>query len=104
MAIWRRCNKRTCKYPRRCLEHLWFDVTCQGRRFRVPANEFAVPRMEPGKRGQSRRSRKHAIGSGCSSARSKPDGIRVGRAFSASRVRLCRRMSLTSSTRTWSVA
>ena len=49
MAIWRRCNRQTCKYPRRCLEHLWFDVTCQGRRFRVPANEFAVPRMEPGK-------------------------------------------------------
>ena len=49
MAIWRRCSKRTCANPRRCLEHLYFDVTHQGARYRVPANEFAIPRMEPSK-------------------------------------------------------
>ena len=49
MAIWRRCNKRTCTNPRRCLEHLWFDMTYRGARFRVAVNEFAIPRMEPGK-------------------------------------------------------
>src|SRR5262249_40601234 len=46
MAIWRRCSKRTCTNPRRCLEHLWFDVTYRGSRFRVPVNEFAIPRMD----------------------------------------------------------
>jgi len=49
MAIWRRCSKRTCKNPRRCLEHLWFDVTYQTTRFRVGANDFAIPRMDPNK-------------------------------------------------------
>ena len=39
----------TCKSSRRCLEHLWFDVMYRGSRFRMPVNEFAVPRMEPGK-------------------------------------------------------
>lgn len=49
MAIWRRCSKRTCANPRRCLEHLWFDVTYRGARLRVAANEFAIPRMDPDK-------------------------------------------------------
>src|SRR2546425_5610562 len=49
MAIWRRCSKRTCAKPRRCLEHLYFDVTHRGRRYRVPADEFAIPRMEAAK-------------------------------------------------------
>ncbi|PYR40017.1 MAG: hypothetical protein DMF93_12265 [Acidobacteria bacterium] len=49
MAIWRRCNKRTCTNPRRCLEHLWFDMTYRGARFRVAVNEFAIPRMDPNK-------------------------------------------------------
>jgi integrase len=49
MAIRRRCKGRTCKNGRRCLEHLWFDVMYRGMRFRMPANEFAIPRMEPGK-------------------------------------------------------
>ena len=49
MAIWRRCSKRTCTNPRRCLEHVWFDVTYRGTRFRVPVNEFAIPRMDPKK-------------------------------------------------------
>ncbi len=49
MAIWRRCSKRTCMNPRRCLEHLWFDVTYRGTRFRVPVNEFAIPRMDANK-------------------------------------------------------
>lgn len=49
MAIWRRCSRRTCANPRRCLEHLWFDVTYRGTRLRVAANEFAIPRMDPNK-------------------------------------------------------
>jgi integrase/transposase len=48
MAIVRRCRGR-CNNPRRCLEHLWFDVMYRGSRYRMAANEFAVPRMEPGK-------------------------------------------------------
>ncbi len=48
MGIIRRCRGR-CSTPRRCLEHLWFDVMYRGARYRRPANEFAVPRMEPGK-------------------------------------------------------
>ncbi len=49
MAIRRRCSGRTCKKGRRCLEHLWFDVMYRGSRFRMPVNEFAIPRMELGK-------------------------------------------------------
>lgn len=49
MAIRRRCRSSTCKNGRRCLEHLWFDVTYRCERYRMPINEFAVPRMEPGK-------------------------------------------------------
>jgi excisionase family DNA binding protein len=52
MAIRRRCNGRTCKNGRRCLEHLWFDVMHRGMRYRITANEFAVPRMEPGRQQQ----------------------------------------------------
>jgi integrase len=31
------------------LEHLYFDVTHRGTRYRMPVNEFAIPRMEQGK-------------------------------------------------------
>lgn len=48
MAIRRRC-RGACRSSRRCLEHLWFDVTHHDKRYRMPANDFAVPRMEPGK-------------------------------------------------------
>ena len=48
MAIRRRC-RGACRSGRRCLEHLWFDVKHRGVRYRVPVNDFAVPRMEPGK-------------------------------------------------------
>lgn len=48
MGIIRRCRGR-CSTPRRCREHLWFDVMYRGSRSRMPVNEFAVPRMEPGK-------------------------------------------------------
>ncbi len=47
MGIRRRC-RGTCQTTRRCLEHLWFDVTYRGTRYRMPVNEFAVPRMKPG--------------------------------------------------------
>lgn len=49
MAIRRRCRSSRCKNGRRCLEHLRFDVMYQGARYRMPVNEFAIPRMEPGK-------------------------------------------------------
>ena len=48
MAIRRRC-RGPCRSSRRCLEHLWFDVKHRGVRYRMPVNDFAVPRMEPGK-------------------------------------------------------
>ena len=41
--------QRNCKNGRRCLEHLRFDVMFRGKRCRIPANEFAIPRMELGK-------------------------------------------------------
>jgi hypothetical protein len=49
MIIRRRCTERDCKNARRSLEHLRFDVMFSGKRYRIPANEFAIPRMEPGK-------------------------------------------------------
>jgi integrase len=49
MTIRRRCTERNCKNGRRCLEHLRFDAMWRGKRYRMPANEFAIPRMEPGK-------------------------------------------------------
>jgi hypothetical protein len=48
MSIRRRC-RGTCRTSRRCLEHLWFDVKHRGVRYRMPVNDFAVPRMAPGK-------------------------------------------------------
>jgi integrase len=47
--IRRRCTERSCKNGRRCLEHLRFDVMWRGTRYRMPVNEFAIPRMEQGK-------------------------------------------------------
>lgn len=47
MAIRGRC-RGACRTGRRCLEHLWFEVTHDGSRYRMPVNDFAVPRMEPG--------------------------------------------------------
>jgi integrase len=44
MAILRRC-RGSCSNPKRCLEHLWFDVMHGGTRYRMAANEFAIPRM-----------------------------------------------------------
>src|SRR6266850_1881356 len=50
MTIRRRCTERSCKKNgRRCLKHLRFDVMWRGKRYRMPVNDFAVPRMEPGK-------------------------------------------------------
>ncbi len=49
MSIRRRCTERSCKNGRRCLEHLRFDVMWRGKRYRMPVNEYAIPRMEPGK-------------------------------------------------------
>jgi len=49
MTIRRRCTEWSCKDGRKCLEHLRFDVMWRGKRYRMAANEFAIPRMEPGK-------------------------------------------------------
>jgi hypothetical protein len=49
MTIRRRCTERNCRNGRRCLEHLRFDVMYRGKRYRVPANEFAIPRMDQAK-------------------------------------------------------
>lgn len=48
MSILRRC-RGSCRNPRRCLEHLWFDTMYAGERYRMAANDFAVPRMEAGR-------------------------------------------------------
>jgi hypothetical protein len=34
---------------RRCLAHLRFDVMWRGKRYRMPMNDFAIPRMDQGK-------------------------------------------------------
>ena len=49
MSIRRRCTERGCKNGRRCLEHLRFDVMWRGKRYRFGVNDYAIPRMEPGK-------------------------------------------------------
>ena len=48
MAIRRKCREQ-CGNGRRCLEHLWFDVMFRGTRYRMPANDFAIPRMDVGR-------------------------------------------------------
>ena len=47
MTIRRRCTERNCKNGRKCLEHLRFDVMFRDKRYRIPANKFTIPRMEP---------------------------------------------------------
>ena len=47
--IRRRCTERNCKNGRKCLEHLRFDLMFRGKRYRIPVNEFVIPRMEAGK-------------------------------------------------------
>src|SRR2546428_14062006 len=49
MAIRRKCGDRDCKNGRRCLEHLQFDVMFRGMRYRMMVNDFAIPRMDPGR-------------------------------------------------------
>src|SRR5512132_2247826 len=49
MTIRKRCNEGSCTNGRKCLEHLRFDVMWRGKRYRMPANDFAIPRMDPGK-------------------------------------------------------
>ena len=49
MAILRRC-RGSCGNPRRCVEHLWFDMMYTGARYRMSADRFAASRMELGRR------------------------------------------------------
>ena len=85
MAIMTKMQRTECSNPRRCLEHLWFDMMYRGSRYRMPANDFAVPRMEQASSGRSSRWRRRAIGSGSSSARFRPDAIHGVRAHNARR-------------------
>ena len=68
MTIRRRC-RGPCRTSRRCLDHLWFDVTQRGDRYRMPVNAFAVPRMEPGKQRPIESMEEARDWSACSSAR-----------------------------------
>ena len=70
MTIRKRCNEGSCANGRKCLEHLRFDVMWCGTRYRRPANDFAIPRMEQGNNARSSRWKRPATGSACSSARS----------------------------------
>jgi hypothetical protein len=76
MAIRRRC-RGACRSGRRCLEHLWFDVKHRGVRYRVPVNDFAVPRMEQGKQRSIESMEEARDWERCSSAKSRADAIRV---------------------------
>ena len=49
MTIRKRCKEGSCSNGRKCLEHLRFDMMWRGTRYRMPANDFAIPRMGPGK-------------------------------------------------------
>ena len=49
MAIRRRCKYRNCNNGKRCLGHLQLDVKYRGIRFRMPVDDFGIPRMQPGK-------------------------------------------------------
>jgi integrase len=49
MTIRKRCKEGSCTNGRKCLEHLRFDMMWRGTRYRMPVNDFAIPRMEPGK-------------------------------------------------------
>ena len=49
MTIRKRCNEGSRANGRKRLEHLRFDLMWRSKRYRMPANDFAIPRMEPGK-------------------------------------------------------
>ena len=48
MAIRRRCKYCNGNNGKRCFEHLQLDVKFRGIRFRMPVNDFAIPRMGAG--------------------------------------------------------
>ena len=49
MALRKQCKYSNCNNGKRCLEHLQLDVKFRGIRFRMPVNDFAIPRMGAGK-------------------------------------------------------
>lgn len=49
MAIRKRCRRSGCKYGNAgCGHPWWFDTMIGGRRYRMPVDDFAVPRMKQG--------------------------------------------------------
>lgn len=49
MALRKQCKYSNGNNGKRCLEHLQLDVKFRGIRFRMPVNDFAIPRMGAGK-------------------------------------------------------
>lgn len=103
MPIVRRC-RGSCSTPRRCLEHLWFDVMYRGSRYRMAANDFAVPRMDLGKQRPIESMEEARSWERLFIARSRRDGIPVVRAHVGRRATPRRRRSRIFSTRTWTDA
>ena len=104
MTIRRRCTERNCKNGRKCLEHLRFDVMFRGKRYRIPANEFAIPRMEPGKQREIQSMEEARDWNACSSARSRPGAILTGHHLGRCRPAANCATYPRFSTPTWSVA
>jgi hypothetical protein len=50
MAIRKRCKSKGCKASPKCEHGWWFDVQHQGRRYRMPVDDFAIARMKEGER------------------------------------------------------
>ena len=44
MAVRKRCRSSGCKTSPRCEHAWWLDVMHQGKRYRMPADDFAFPR------------------------------------------------------------
>src|SRR4051812_33062649 len=46
MAVRKQCKSKGCKSTPRCDHSWWFDVMHDGKRHRMPADEFVLPRLE----------------------------------------------------------
>lgn len=44
MAVWKICEQKGCRASPRCEHPWWFDVMHEGKRWRMPINDFAIPR------------------------------------------------------------
>ena len=48
MAVRKICKHKGCRASPRCDHPWWFDLTHEGRRWRMPVNDFAIPRGATG--------------------------------------------------------